>query len=66
MAQVTLQYQIDDEECITVSLALDAEHPDALDELSTRAVKILRDSLIEIYAINRATDNPDAEPEATA
>lgn len=72
MADVTLQYQMNDGEVLTANLSTEHNHADALDELATRAVRMLKESLIDIYAISRASEAPvedidgDETPEATA
>jgi capsular polysaccharide biosynthesis protein len=58
-SNVTVQYQIDDEETVTVSIACEGEHPDAMDQIATRAVKVFRESLMEVYAVNRAVSEMD-------
>lgn len=60
-SNVTVQYQIDDEETVTVSLACEGEHPDAMDQIATRAVRVFRETLANVYSINRVAAELDDE-----
>jgi hypothetical protein len=56
MASVSISYQISDDNGLSIEVSAEAEHPDLLDELATRAVRILRDSLTVVC-------DPAPEPE---
>jgi capsular polysaccharide biosynthesis protein len=62
-SNVSVQYQIDEEEAVTVSISCEGEHPDAMDQIATRAVKVFRESLTAMYSINRAAAELDEEDE---
>ncbi len=44
MARVSLTWHCSDEQAIEVEVETDATYPDALDEMCTRAVRLLKDS----------------------
>ena len=48
MASVSISYQISDSNGITIEVSADVEHPTVLDQLATRAVKVLRESLVVV------------------
>lgn len=51
MARVTVSYEFADGEMIHVTAAGKRSYPDAMAELRSTAVKGLRDSLAEVFAI---------------
>jgi hypothetical protein len=45
--QLTIVYQYAHGDAIKLSMSADAEHPDALDELTTRVLKLYREAVAE-------------------
>lgn len=63
-------YTMSDGEVVTANVSSEHNHADALDELATRATRILKEALTDIFSIHRAMselDNEDdsGEPEVT-
>ena len=42
---MSISYQISDDNGLTIEVSAEAEHPDLMDELATRAVRVLKESL---------------------
>lgn len=52
MAYAQVHYQISENEVLLVDIGSEAESPDALDDVVTRAGRLFRQSLDNVYEVN--------------
>lgn len=56
MADVRIDYQLNGREALAVDLHSEADHPDALDDLTRRVLACFHAALVDVYAVTSDTD----------